>query len=430
MQAKKTKTKTKNRKRKIRRRRVLRKNMLRRNRRIPAAYTKNFNKMFKVVRQDGNSMTVKGRDLVYAIPDGLKAEFQDTSVVTVIPCNPCYWVGTRVSAIANGYQNYRPLKFTVHYVPQCAVTQQGNVICGTLWNQTPASSNLQQTLRTSSGGVLTQCYKPATSVVSMRSNLQFNLFRCGGKFDQESNPFNFIAISVGCTDASDTKIIPGYFYVNWEYSFKNPIGYSTAFRNSGLKPLSEMDLTMANTTLISCQADKDVGTEVGMIIQVDKAKDSDELLFTYNNTNLNLSKNSSLLCWNFSNRPLTENEIEHIPDSYEYPYTLTGNIGTGAQGSKFPPKTMTVMIYPDDPNQVFVVVNALDQPIVYTNNPFSNYKFYQRFIGNNDNSKLWNIGYFDQYAQVTVTNYNNITDRPIYTFIKEKQDDYIFTPEA
>lgn len=423
MQAKKTnKTKIKSRKRKIRRRRALRKNMIRRNRRIPAAYTKNFNKMFKVVRQDGNSMTVKGRDLVYAIPDSLKAEFQDTSVVTVIPCNPCYWVGTRVSAIANGYQNYRPLKFTVHYVPQCAVTQQGNVICGTLWNQTPASSNLQQTLRTSSGGVLTQCYKPATSVVSMRSNLQFNLFRCGGKFDQESNPFNFIAISVGCTDTSDAKIIPGYFYVNWEYSFKNPIGYSTAYRNSGLKLLSDMDLTMANTTIIACQSDKEIGTEVGMIIQVDRAKDSNDLLFTYNNTNLNLSKDSNLLCWCFSNRPLTETEIEHIPDSYEYPYTAKGIVGGNAIGS-----ASMVVFQKDDPNQVYVVVNSNNVEMRLSNNPFRGYNYYQ--IGLNadsENLKLWNVGYFERMEDAEIQNVGP-AQCPVYTFIKEPQDEYIFT---
>lgn len=310
--ANKNKNKNKNKRKKRQLQRTTRNKIMRQynrlNRiRMPAAYTKSFSKFFKIVKQDGNSMTVRGRDLVYSIPDSLVATYQDTNIITIIPCNPCYWLGTRIAAIANGYQNYRPLKFTVNYIPQCAVTQQGNVISGTLWNQTPSSANLQQTLRTSSGGMLTQCYKSATSDVSMQSNLQFNLFRCAGKYDQESNPFNFISIAVGCLDANNNKIIPGYFYVSWEYTFKNPIGYSTQFLNSGLKQLKDIDLNNANVTLVACQSVAEKKIEVGMVIQCDIVNDT--FVFTYNNTELTILPTDTLLCWSFQNRPLSGSEI-------------------------------------------------------------------------------------------------------------------------
>lgn len=105
---------------KQRRRRVLRKrlpnnrtkraNIIRGNK-IAAASAKPFKKRFTVLRQNGNSVRVTGRDLIYTIPDELTAPIQDTNVITVIPANPAYWKGTRISALASGYQNYRPLLF-------------------------------------------------------------------------------------------------------------------------------------------------------------------------------------------------------------------------------------------------------------------------------------------------------------------------------
>lgn len=310
---------------------------------MPAAYTKSFSKFFRIVKQDGNSMTVRGRDLVYSIPDNLVATYQDSNVITVIPCNPCYWLGTRVAAIANGYQNYRPLKFNVNYVPQCAVTQQGNVISGTIWNQTPSSANLQQTLRTSSGGMLTQCYKTATSVVTMKSNLQFNLYRCAGKFDQESNPFIFLSIAVGCLDANGNKIIPGYFYVSWEFTFKNPIGYCTEFLNSGIKPIKEMTLKNSNVTLVACQSVAETKIETGMVIQVDTV--NDELVFTYNNSELALTKDSNLICWSFQNRALGKAEVY---DEIETEIIYTSTVLVPSSGKiTLPGRCSAVWLGPD-----------------------------------------------------------------------------------
>jgi len=267
--------------------------------RMPAAQTKSFKRIFNITSQDGNSMTVKGRDLVYAIPDNLNTN-NDTPVITMIPSNPCYWIGTRIAALAAGYQNYRPLLFRITYVPQCAVTQQGNVIAGTLWHTLPSTNNFQQTLRTSPGGMMTQCYKSFTSTVTMKSNLQFNLFRCAGKFDQESNPFVFMAISVACVNSQGVKIVPGYFYIDYAYTFKNPIGLSHAFFNSGITTTNDiLGRDDDNMTVISCSA-VDYPT-IGAIIQIDKDQNGD-LAFTYNDTQVPMRLSQPL--WYFGNTAL------------------------------------------------------------------------------------------------------------------------------
>lgn len=243
---------------------IIRRRRKRRN--LAAAYTKSFKREFSILRQTGTSMRVKGRDLIYKIPNSLESN-NNTDVITVIPCNPAYWTGTRMAAISAGYQNYRPIIFKVTYVPQCAVTQQGNVIGGTIWNMSPNDSNLQQTLRTSNGGMLTQCYKPFTTNIELGTNLQFNLFRMGGKFDQESNPFIYIAMSIGTKDNNNNNIIPGYFYVHYEYELKNPIGDTIKYFNSGLIQNIAKPNIYVNETLINCN---DTHANIGATIQYDQ----------------------------------------------------------------------------------------------------------------------------------------------------------------
>jgi hypothetical protein len=268
-----------------------------------AAYTKNFKKQFTILSQSGNYMRVKGRDLIYKIPDKLINE-NNTDILTVIPSNPAYWLGTRISAIASGYQNFRPIKFNVHYVPQCAVTQQGNVIGGTLWAMAPNSDNLQQTLRTSNGGMLTQCYKPGRSIINLRRNLQFNLFRMGGKFDQESNPFIYIALTIGTIDNSQNKILPGYFYVDYIYELRNPIGDSIKYYNSGLIKNQDYKGNYINETLINCSE----GTiNLGTTIQKDNNK------FYWHEKEVEIPNNSYV--WYFSNQILTTNSGGEVPDN-------------------------------------------------------------------------------------------------------------------
>lgn len=184
---------------------------------LPAAYATHVRARFSAVTS-GDEVRISGCDLIYNIPTTLASS--GGTLFCVIPSNPAYWDGTRIAQLAPAYMNYRPLKLSFHYIPQVAVTQQGTVFMGTLWNGAPVGDNLQQTLVTSNGGCLTQCYVPADTRIKLGGNLQQNLFTMNGSLNPDTSPFIFVAGVAGA------EVIPGYFYVEYEYAFKNPLGQS------------------------------------------------------------------------------------------------------------------------------------------------------------------------------------------------------------
>lgn len=103
----------------------------------------------------GDEMHVAGCDLVRPVPQNVTSKTDLGELFSVIPANPAYWTGTRVAQLAPGYQQYRPLAFTWEYIPQVAVTQPGTVTMGTLWDTSVNNNDLQQTLVTSNGGLIT-----------------------------------------------------------------------------------------------------------------------------------------------------------------------------------------------------------------------------------------------------------------------------------
>jgi len=275
---------------------------------IPMATRTKFSKDFRILRQNGTSATVSGRDLIYTIPDTLTAPIQTTQVITIIPANPAYWIGTRIGALAQGYQNYRPLYFEVTYVPQCAVTQQGNVLAGTIWNQAPNNQGLQQTLRTSNGGQLSQCYNKFTSIVRPKSNLQYNLYRMAGQFDQEANPFIYIALAIGCTNGNGQKIVPGYFYVTWKYELKNPIGEAVQYYNTGLILYQNIATNYNNKTIIFAGINDNI-IATGTTIQLED--DGNTVTPLYNGSVLIPDENSPV--WEFGNNNTTRQNTRLVP---------------------------------------------------------------------------------------------------------------------
>lgn len=279
---------------------------------IPAASTMSFKKKFTVLRQNGNSVRVTGRDLIYSIPDDLTSPIQSTNVITVIPANPAYWKGTRIAALASGYQNYRPISFKITYIPMCAVTQQGNVIGGTIWDDGIDNNNLQQSLRTSNGGFLTQCYVPHTTKIRPKTNLQFNLYRMGGSFSTTSNPFIFIALAIGCKNLNNQRITPGYFYVTWSFELKNPIGSINTYNNSGLIQYSNIIPEM-NTTVVNIDPTSDV--PFGAFIDIEQQ--DNELKAYYNDTPIEIAAQTPT--WAFTTVTKTSNTraLPKIPIVYD-----------------------------------------------------------------------------------------------------------------
>lgn len=193
---------------------------------LPAAYASHVRPRFNVASRTATSAIVSGCDLVYPLPDMVRAG--EDYLFAVIPSNPAYWAGTRIAQFAPAYMNYRPISMTFSYIPQVAVTQQGTVFMGTLWYGASPSTNIQQTLVTSNGGCLTQCYVPCDTRIQLGANLNINLYTMSGDMNPYTQPFLFLAGVRGA------DVVPGYFYVTYTYEFKNPIGQSWEYGHSGM----------------------------------------------------------------------------------------------------------------------------------------------------------------------------------------------------
>jgi len=323
-----------------------------RGRKIAAASAKNFNKKFNVLRQNGNSVRVTGRDLIYSIPDDLTSPIQTSNVITVIPANPAYWKGTRIAALAAGYQNYRPILFKITYVPMCAVTQQGNVIGGTIWDDGIDNANIQQSLRTSNGGFMTQCYVPHTTRIRPKSNLQFNLYRMGGDFTTTSNPFIFVAIAIGCKNTNDQRVTPGYFYVTWSFELKNPIGSVNSYNNSGLIQYENINAEM-NTTIINLDPTSPI--PFGAYINVEE--EDGELQPYYNESPVDILGPTPT--WVFTSVSKTSNSksINKIPIYYDGVSTSDAKIGHNKyQGYiKILEDSYDIYLFPVDKYEVYKI---------------------------------------------------------------------------
>lgn len=230
---------------------------------MPAAYAAHVRPRFNVSSRTATSAVVSGCDLIYPIPATLAAN-SDT-IFAMFPANPAYWMGTRISQFAPAYQNYRPLSFRVSYIPQVAVTQQGTVFMGTLWNEAAPTDNIQQSLFTSNGGCLTQCYVPADTTIKLGRNLQQNLFTMNEALNPDTCPFMFLAGVRGA------DVVPGYFYVTYTYEFRNPIGSAWAFNTSGLTTIGALSTlpTYANMTFVLAQQAGGFGPGTQLDLELD-----------------------------------------------------------------------------------------------------------------------------------------------------------------
>lgn len=195
---------------------------------VPAAFTHVFTgPQFTRVSSSNNDQTIRlrGFDLVQPVP-GFQYMTGASGVFLVIPSNPAYWQGTRVAGVAAVYQQFRPLKFDVKYVPSVPVTVPGNVIYGTLWQQGVSDEALQQSLATSNGGGIVTCYQSAWSRVRCNNNTLPQKFYevAGHPATQSANPFHWIAYYSG---GGEQSAPPGYVIVHWEFEFTVGVGSQT-----------------------------------------------------------------------------------------------------------------------------------------------------------------------------------------------------------
>lgn len=329
---------------------------------IPMAIPLSYRRYFTMKNLGETAVKISGCDLIYKIPDNITI-LQNTNVMTIIPANPAYWTGTRISALAQGYQNYRPMHLRIHYCPQCPVTQQGNVIGGTLWDDVPSADSLQQSLKTSNGGFLTQCYQPMSTTIRLKSNLQINLYRMAGDINQQSNPFYFIALSVATYNAQNQLINPGIFYVEYTYVLKNPIGVSTQYMNTGITTAAAQNNIYTNAVAITCkelQIDQTLYPP-GTRLDVEKNIDQEQPSFYYNNT---LIPTPDIPMWFLMNQPITNplnlrKQQPPIP-TYDVLYFLVAGESISREGLITVPAKSVLIYLTDDrqPNEYTLVYNT------------------------------------------------------------------------
>jgi hypothetical protein len=181
--------------------------------RTPAARVK-VNKSFMKQTRSGSSVRISGYDLIYNTTDNIVE-----GPFCTVTCNPAYWNGTRIATVANSYAQYRPLHICFDYYPQVSTMTSGNIVVGTIWNNNTTGDNLQQSLATSNGGKIFPVYAITKCPISLKTNLNQNLYNFQGYLDSDSNPFLFVA-----TTQQTNNIVPGYFMVSYTFEFKNPLG--------------------------------------------------------------------------------------------------------------------------------------------------------------------------------------------------------------
>jgi len=212
---------------------------------LPAAIGSTNRPYYKTVSTSANSCRVKGYDMVSSSLQSPPPISEDMAVFSVITANPAYWTGTRVASIASSYSQYRPLKFVAHFYPQVATTSNGLVTAGTLWNTDVRAAAFQQTLATSNGGRIYPVYSKAKHFINLKTALPRNMFDIAGYLDSKTNPFNFIACSFNYVG-----IVPGYYMIEWEYEFKNPVGESNLYESRYIQESLQIGQVWESTTII------------------------------------------------------------------------------------------------------------------------------------------------------------------------------------
>lgn len=317
---------------------------------VPMASISRVPKYWRIRSVTNTSMTVDGSDLLTAVPDNQLGN-NNTNVMAIIPANPAYWKGTRMALLAATFQNYRPLKFVVHYVPHTASTQPGSIIGGTLWNQAPATTALQSTLKTSNGGFITQCFAKASKNVKLAGNLPKNLYDMAGDLNSNTNPFYFIAITQGCYDNQGNRVIPGYFYVTYSYVLKNPVGSAYSYESYSSVALGTVPQAPQHRSLIMATPPGNAANDeipVGTLIQADNTVTGMLTTVTYKIEGNQVVLNPTAIVWAFTCTAVNGREVDPEPiiPQIDIVYSSTG-VGNG-NAKTFNPGTLIYQLTDED----------------------------------------------------------------------------------
>lgn len=179
----------------------------------------------------GDGEIVRGFDLITSPYD--LTLLANPNISYFITANPASWNGTRIAAIAGGYQNYRPLSFKIHYRPQVGSTSSISMFIGTIWqnNYITSRAAIEPSLVTSPGGTYLPAWQSSCSVVPLGRRLPQRMFPIRDP-DFTTVPFSVVCRAADGGPDSPAVPMPGRIFVEYVYEFRNAIGSGTGFQPS------------------------------------------------------------------------------------------------------------------------------------------------------------------------------------------------------
>lgn len=197
----------------------------------------------------GDGEIVRGFDLITSPYD--PAGLANPNISYFITANPASWNGTRIAAIAAGYQNYRPISFKIHYRPQVGSTSSISMFIGTIWqnNYITSRSAIEPSLVTSPGGTYLPAWQSACSVVPLGRRLPQRMFPIRDP-DFSTVPFSLVCRASSGGPDSNSVAMPGRIFVEYAYEFRNAIGSGVGFQPSTVNSVTASNATLYNGTTL------------------------------------------------------------------------------------------------------------------------------------------------------------------------------------
>lgn len=226
-----------------------------------------------VMNRQSDSCIVTGFDLVpYTAPTHYYISY-------FMPVNPIAWAGTRVAAIASGYQNYRPISIKIHYRPQVGSTDQKSLFLGTLWQQNTinAAASIEASLLTSAGGTYVPSWQTVSSVVPCGNRLPQRMYPVRDP-DSSVVPFYIVARSSDAGSTGAAVPMPGRIFIEYTFQFHNAIGVSSGYSDWNVATSNaDTQTTSANAALYTgVVTDTDTPSQIpiGSHVSWDRSIDS------------------------------------------------------------------------------------------------------------------------------------------------------------
>lgn len=226
-------------------------------------------------QRQGDGEIVKGFDLVTTPYN--PTLLSSPNISYFITANPAAWNGTRIAAIAAGYQNYRPLLFKIHYRPQVGSTSEVSMFIGTIWqnNYITNRAAIEPSLVTSPGGTYLPAWQSSCSVVPLGRRLPQRMFPIRDP-DFTTVPFSVVCRASDGGPESDAVPMPGRIFIEYSYEFRNAIGSgSSGFQPSrtDTKTITSVslydDTTSLGTRIVATSREAVGSVTNGWIIDVD-----------------------------------------------------------------------------------------------------------------------------------------------------------------